>query len=129
MQHFIKSHEFLGKIFPNGMEKEKVAVGDVKLRNSGSALFSIHICSKPEIDIKKWGVWGEDYNVVVVDLVLSDIISLDVKNWGGVIWSDIEESSFQVNKKYTCFEKKNFSLKVYYEHIIFQSCRVYKNNS
>lgn len=127
MQNFIKTHVFLGKLFPEGLDCNDVFVGGIQLKGTGSAVLSIHARSKPSISVKKWGVWGIDYNIIVIDLVLSDILSLNISNWGNSSWCMMREKSDSYEKK-LWFEKNNFSLEVIYEYIIFQECRVYKNS-
>ena len=63
------SNKFLQKLYPNEL-LTGADIGTLKLDLSGQYGISFHIKNEPEVEIKKWGVWGKNYNVLVVRFII-----------------------------------------------------------
>jgi len=76
----ILGNVFLEKIFPNGLV-DPVFIGQIGFDVDGRISLNIHTKQKPSIETEKWGVWGKNYNVIVIKLngICKD--SAIIKNW------------------------------------------------
>lgn len=64
----IESSVFLNKLYPNGIEKLSIHKIDFMTSSYGSSLVYIYTNQKPLIDITKYGVFGQDYNTIIIEL-------------------------------------------------------------
>ncbi|WP_109077891.1 hypothetical protein [Aggregatibacter kilianii] len=71
----IESSIFLNKLYPNGIDKLSIHKVDFITSSYGSSFIYIHTNQKPQINIPKYGIFGEDYNTIVIELScrISDI--------------------------------------------------------
>lgn len=58
---FFGNSFFLKKLFPNGIENH-ILIKDISIVVNGNSCLSFFIKQKPEIDVKKWGEFGIDFN-------------------------------------------------------------------
>lgn len=70
-------NNFLQKIYPSESLIGS-GFGTLNLDSSGQFLISFHVFSEPVVEIKKWGVWGEDYNVLVVRFIVQGGLKLNI---------------------------------------------------
>lgn len=120
---FIQKNQFLRKIFPNGFGDE-IFFGQISLDVNGRILLGVHIKTKPAVEIEKWGVWGDEYNVLVVSLLGKTVGDVFVKNHPFLSYSPCS-----VKKKdqilELCQAGRNFEVNLSLEYLIFQGCDVY----
>lgn len=64
----IESSIFLNKLYPNGIERLSIHKIDFMTSSYGSSLVYIYTNQKPLIDMTKYGVFGQDYNTIVIEL-------------------------------------------------------------
>lgn len=74
----IHSNVFLKQLYPKGFEK--FCIGQLNLKERGINL-QLHVFDKPFIEVQKWGVWDNNYNVVVIELSDNSIQKLNICNW------------------------------------------------
>lgn len=74
----IENNFFLKKVFPEGINE--VLVGQFGL-DQGRFCLTLHARVKPAKETPKWGVWGEDYNVIAFEMLGSGISGIEIKNW------------------------------------------------
>lgn len=46
-------------------------LGKLEIDLYGNYSFTIHISKKPKLEIRKWGLWGKNYNVIVLKYIAS----------------------------------------------------------
>lgn len=76
----IHNNIFLKKIYPEGINN--FLVGQFAL-DQGHFTIKIHTKLKPAIEVPKWGSWGEDYDIIVFEMVGVGIGEIEIKNWDG----------------------------------------------
>jgi hypothetical protein len=74
----IDSNVFLKSIFSTGLGD--VLVGQFGL-DQGQFSLNIHVHKRPEKEVKKWGVWGVNYDVIVIQLLGSGVEDIKIQNW------------------------------------------------
>ena len=124
MQNYIKEHKFLGDMFPDGICMENILLGDICMKISGGAVISLHIKDKPEIDVKKWGKWGKNYNTVVINVLLVGVSDICIEGWDKLDWGCAKEYK-ECDIKKLFFNSGECVVSIKYEDIIFQGCDRY----
>ncbi|PHM73265.1 hypothetical protein [Xenorhabdus cabanillasii] len=64
----IDSNLFLKELFPLGLTGD-VFLGQIGFDIQGRISLNINTKQRPEKEIIKWGVWGKDYDVIVIKLL------------------------------------------------------------
>ncbi|WP_089084270.1 hypothetical protein [Aquitalea magnusonii] len=119
----IARNQFLLQLFPTGLF-QPIHIGQINLDIGGRVYFSLHTRQKPEMEVAKWGVWGKDYNTIVIKLFAKSGESIEIKEWRNLHYDilTVEENG----KCITIRQKSNsFSLKLEVSNIIFQECTTY----
>lgn len=123
---FINRNIFFKKMFPDGI-KGKVLVGKFSIDLSMNCEIHFHITDKPSIEINKFGLWGVDYNTIVIKTLGLIGDEVCIRNW-----NDAEPSDLEINQQDQDFiitssgKNRNFYIKV--KGIIFQDISVYYND-
>lgn len=120
---FIRRDEFIKKLFPNGLTDD-VYIGQIKLDVEGRVSICIHTKQKPNVEVQKWGEWGEKYNVIVIELNGTGCESVAIDNWNLVSYSKLHILEDN-NSRYLSQTGENWSLKIKFDDFIFQRCQVY----
>ena len=119
----IQKNQFLRKIFPNGFGDE-IFFGQISLDVNGRILLGVHIKTKPVIEVEKWGLWGDDYNVVVISLLGKTAGDVIVKNHHFLSYAPcfvkMKDKILEI-----CQADRNFEINLSLEYLIFQGCDVY----
>lgn len=74
----VDNNFFLQSIFPSGLGD--VLVGQFGL-DQGRFSLNIHVFKKPHKEVAKWGVWGVDYDVIVIRLLGAGVDDISIRNW------------------------------------------------
>lgn len=122
---FIHNNIFLKKLFPNGIENNEVMIGKFSFDFSNCEI-DFHIRQKPSIEVQKYGVWGENYNTIVIRT--SGLIGEEVciQNWRDRGFQELKIS--QADDKYIIFSSNgNFKFSMVTRSLSFQSMSVYIN--
>ena len=119
----IARNQFLLQLFPTGLS-QSIHIGQINLDIGGRVYFNLHTRQKPEVEVAKWGVWGKDYNTIVIKLFAKSGESIEIKEWRNSHYSSltVEESAKCIIIKQ---ENNSFSLKFEVSNIIFQECTTY----
>lgn len=120
---FIKRKEFLNKIYPEGIVSD-VYLGQIMLDVQGRLSLNIHIKQKPAMDVSKWGVWGEDYDVIVIELNGSGCSNIDIINWNLASYAKLDVLNKE-GKRYMHQKKNGWEISLSFDDFIFQKCSVY----
>ena len=67
------------RLFPNGLN-EPVFIEPIRINLGQRMELKLHTKQKPDIEIEKWGKWGVDYNVIIIELN-AFCHDIDIKNW------------------------------------------------
>lgn len=92
---YIYNDIFLKELFPEGLN-QNVYLGQIVLGVSGRLEIAIHTKQRPAKEIEKWGVWGKDYNVIVIYLSGTSLGVLQLENWEKVDYGFLSISHDQV---------------------------------
>ncbi|MDX7992681.1 hypothetical protein [Xenorhabdus littoralis] len=121
------NNKFLTSLFPEGLT-DNVLLGQIALDIADQVSLSIHVTQKPKEEVPKWGVWGKDYNVIVIEIIGQFLRKIEIINWQKITSSEL--IFFEKNGSYV-FKLKgdewNVSLEL--EALTFQRCNVYINSS
>lgn len=120
----IDNNFFLKKMFPNGI-LEFIMLGRFSIDISGYCDIDLHIKQMPEISLSKYGLWGKDFNVIVLKLkgrIYGDVI---INNWlhNDFVKLDVQEfDNFFTLRA----EKDDFKFYIEINGLIFQEISTYK---
>jgi len=114
-------HRFLKEIFPSGVGE--VFIGHLVL-DQGQFRMDVHVYDKPAKDVAKWGIWGKNYNVVVIDLLGQGLKEIEIKHWEGfgrgALVCTKKEKIFSLHQHGAGWE-----LKISFGILAFQKCSTY----
>jgi hypothetical protein len=117
----VDNNIFLQSVFPSGLGD--VLVGQFGL-DEGQFSLNIHVFKQPDREIKKWGIWGVNYNVVVIKLLGAGVDDIAIRNWqsytSGPLLCWIIEDRLFIN----CQPEGRF-FEISCSGLIFQSCSTY----
>lgn len=119
----VEKNVFLSKLFKSGITTP-VKIAKLDLAKDGRSEINVHITQEPSIEVKKWGVWGQDYNTI--NLVLSGgvILDLEVKNWEKLVYCDLmvkkEDGLFCLSQ-----ECENSYIKLSCDGFFFKEVRIH----
>lgn len=121
--NYISRKSFLQSLFPEGLT-EPVLFGQISLDVFGYTLIGLHTKQRPAIEVAKWGVWGQDYDVIVVTLlggVENDFIMSG--------WSVRKYLPFDVlvegDRKFLMQDDGDKKMRIEFSELIFQKCDSY----
>jgi len=87
----IYNNIFLEKIFPDGLEP-MVLIGNVHFDLNKKISLSIHTKQRPGVEVEKWGLWGKDYNVIVIEVYGIACDTTILRGWNDVNYGNISIS-------------------------------------
>ncbi|GKT27138.1 hypothetical protein [Acidovorax sp. SUPP3334] len=122
----IDRNDFLRKLFPN-QDFGAIFFGQISFDVGGRVTLGLHIKNKPVVEVKKWGVWGVDYNVIVVEvlgktngeIILNNQFDFDFEK----VLINTEKDGFLIKQ-----EGPGFFLQIPVKYLVFQGCSIYKNS-
>jgi hypothetical protein len=123
--NIIKNNVFLKKLFPNGLEN--FFIGQLYLNFYDQIDIKLHCTKKPDIEINKWGIWGKDYNIIVIELTGQFIRKLSVVNWqnNNEYLCECEVSKKDNDYYLIVFKGNNWSIEIELQTLIFQRNSTY----
>jgi hypothetical protein len=82
------------------------------------------LTSSPVGKSAKWGVWGKDYDTIVIVLLGNNIDDIEVTEWKNRNFENLK-CTFE-NERY-CFEhgEKYWKTRFTFQNLTFQKCRTY----
>jgi len=127
--NFIDSvgNKFLSSLFPEGIN-EHVLLGQLCLDFTDRLRMHIHVAQRPAREVDKWGLWGKNYNVIVIELIGQSIEKIEVHNWQNI---DFCQLCFSYKEGIYDLEFKGDSwwVSLAFKALIFQRCNVYEMSS
>lgn len=123
--NYIQRNYFLKNLFSEGLNSQ-LFLGKLELRIDDRVYLNIHTKQKPENEIQKWGVWGVNYNVIVIELLGQFLKDVEVKNWQNISTSEcelvvgIEDEIISLQ-----FKGEKWKIKLKLGSLIFQRCSTY----
>ncbi|UOD32154.1 hypothetical protein INH39_11060 [Massilia violaceinigra] len=120
---FITTNLFLSNLFPQGLEGD-VLLGQLSFSVKGQMALNIHTQQKPAIETAKWGTWGEDYNVIVLQLSGHGGRYLHMENWWHADFAPVNR--IEENGIWMLTQRgDNWSIKMDLDDLILQRCSTY----
>jgi len=120
----VLDNKFLSKLFPLGINS-KVTLGQVDLDFSDRVGLHLHLREKPIVEVGKWGVWGSDYDVVVIEVLGQLIKNVKIENW-----QNSGDCDFQIDQEDEAyrldFSGDDFNFNFVIGSLTFQGASVYK---
>ncbi|WP_088744268.1 hypothetical protein [Cobetia sp. QF-1] len=119
----VEKNVFLSKLFKIGITTP-VKIAKLDLAKDGRSEINVHITQEPSIEVKKWGVWGQDYNTINLVLSGSVILNLEVKNWEKLVYCDLmvkkEDGLFCLSQEF-----ENSYIKLSCDGFFFKEVRIH----
>jgi hypothetical protein len=117
----IDNNTFLKSIFPAGIEEG--LIGQFGL-DQGRFSINIHTKTKPAKPVAKWGVWGEDYNVIVIEMLGTGLMQIDIQNWDKYESASITCKKNEMELQLT-YGANDWALRLKCRGLAFQKCSTY----
>lgn len=120
---FITTNLFLSKLFPEGLEGD-VLLGQLSFSAGGRMALNIHTQQKPAVETAKWGTWGTDYNVIVLELYGHGGKYIHIENWWDADFAPvnlIQENGISMLTQHG----DNWSVKIDVDSLVFQRGSTY----
>lgn len=119
----VSRNHFLKDLYPNGLV-EDMLIGRLGFDCDNRFCVNFHTKQKPEKEIAKWGVWGENYDVVVICLLGQWVRKVTITNWeqlsfAPVIWSNYDGDTTFVARG------EDWEVSLTFGDLVFQECRTY----
>ena len=121
----IVRNTFLKQLYPDGLMKFNI--GQLDLQQNRIKI-NLHVFDRPFIDIPKWGIWGREYNVVVIELIDSAPQKVNIWNWQN---SNTNQCLYEIHRKdeniiHLLFKGDDWSIELETSFgLIFQRCGTY----
>lgn len=121
----IERNHFLKQLYPNGISD--LFIGRIDLNCFDRSSIALHLLKKPKLEVKKWGDWNIDYNVVVVDLLMTSIKKININEWQNnqMQISEISIENKNNEVKRLLFKTSSWSAEFEFEFMTYQSASVY----
>ncbi|WP_261091890.1 immunity 50 family protein [Serratia quinivorans] len=121
--NFIRRNNFLLTLFPSGFT-DPVFLGQINLDVQGRLSINIHTQQKPELEVGKWGVWGTDYDVIVINIKGTGCKDINIANWKSVSYEKLTILDLD-GKRYIHQKGYDWEVKLEFDDFIFQDCSTY----
>ena len=72
---------FINKLYPDGLFGD-IYIGNVIFSSNNDIYIDIHTQMKPAIETKKMGIFGLNYNIIVIRLSAVKHKNIIISNWG-----------------------------------------------
>jgi hypothetical protein len=119
----IDSNLFLKKLFPDGL-RGPVYLGQFGLDVAGRFSMNIHTKQKPAIEVSKWGLYGQSYDVIVIELLGCGARNISIENWINADFALFDFSKEGDNIRINAREA-DWSFGATVENFHFQRCSTY----
>ncbi|TDB42532.1 hypothetical protein [Photorhabdus khanii] len=118
------NNKFLTSLFPEGL-KDNILLGQIALDIADQISLNIHVTQKPEKEVSKWGVWGKDYNVIVIKIFGQFLRKVEIINCQKITSSEL---IFLKKDDFYSFNLKGnaWSVSLELEALTFQRCDIYR---
>lgn len=120
---FIYHDFFLKKIYPEGLSKF-LRIGQFGLQDAGTFSMSIHTKQRPALEIAKWGVYGQSYDVIVIHLLGSGAKDINISNWINTRFAFFDVSREGGDIRIQAHES-DWAFDITVASLSFQSCSTY----
>jgi hypothetical protein len=120
----LMENKFLHSLFPGGVVNN-ILIGQMSLDLAEQIMISIHVNQPPKNEVSKWGVWGKDYNIIVINALAQFISNVQIVNWQNVCPAPLniyekDNGVYQLSVK-----GDDWSIIVEMKSLTFQRCDVY----
>jgi hypothetical protein len=128
----IDNNYFLKQLYPNGLQK--MCLSHIKVDCFKNIAITLQTTENPNIEIKKWGQWGANYNVIAIDITSNMMDDFYISNWGKSklenceckieLFKENENSHFN-NIYNVIFYTEDWNVKISTKSFTYQESRVY----
>ena len=119
----IYNNTFLKELFPDGLEST-VLIGHINFDLNKKISLSIHTKQKPLKIVKKWGIWGEDYDVIVIEIYGISCYKTILKNWENVDYGILSISK-ELDVYTLSHSGSSWDIKLQSQMFSFERCDTY----
>jgi len=116
----VRNNKFLKSLFKNEFP-EKVTLVKLNLGYANESGFCLKIKKEPNVEIKKWGKWGRDYNALIL-YFYGEIINATIERFD--IHRDCTlHASTQEGVHSIIFEGEGVCAKITFKYIFYEKGR------
>ncbi|NBD00389.1 hypothetical protein GV764_15350 [Atlantibacter hermannii] len=123
----IHPNPFLHSLFPQGLA-EDVLIGNIEFDSGGHSWITIHTNQQNHSSVKKWGVYGKDYNTIAIKLSICNLTKFSLSGWFSANYFPVEITKGNDNKYIFRQKSKDFYIEIEAEYFSFHSCSTYLNS-
>ncbi|QEW30808.1 hypothetical protein D0N50_03520 [Erwinia billingiae] len=120
----LMGNKFIHSLYPHGIEGN-VLIGQVSLDIADQVMLSVHTCQTPDKVIAKWGVWGKDYNVIVINVLAQFISKVEINNWQSIKPSPLVIDVKEGDIYSLTSTGVDWNINIDFKSLTFQGCDVY----
>ena len=128
----IDNNYFLKQLYPNGIKE--FCLSHINIDCFKNVDLVLQTREKPHIEVKKWGKWGVNHNIITHTITNNIIKDINISNWGKSKFENCECSiellEENVHSKYdnlykTTFSKDDWNVTISSLPFTYQESRVY----
>ncbi|RJX74127.1 hypothetical protein [Pseudomonas sp. LS-2] len=121
----VYNNTFLKTIFPKGVT-DLVFMAHIGLNPESEFSLNIHTKQKPSREVPKWGVWGVNYDTVVITMLGTGIDHIQISDWNKIGYSILRCES--LNGKFRLETVgEDWAVAFTFKTLTFQQCRTYRS--
>ena len=75
----LQNNLFLKQLYPSGINQ--FSVSKIELNCFNEATIVLNCFDKPNIEVKKWGIWKKNFNIVMIEFSIQFIKKMSITNW------------------------------------------------
>lgn len=119
----VSRNHFLKDIYPNGLTKD-VLIGDISFHPAGRFSLELHAKQIPAKEVLRWGVWGKEFNVVVICLEGRFVDSVEISDWEKVDFAPLICAAAEERYLVTS-SGSDWKIEFRFHSLVFQNCKTY----
>jgi hypothetical protein len=119
----IYNNKFLKSVFPAGLT-ESVFIAHIGFDPDSEFSLNIHTRQKPSREIPTWGVWGIDYDTVVIVMLGTGIDDIEIADWNKIDYGNVE-CELRNRKLHIQTKGKDWKIAFTFKTLTFQQSRTY----
>ncbi|WP_296181168.1 hypothetical protein [Pseudomonas sp. UBA1879] len=123
MIDIVSRNYFLKYLYPNGLIDD-LLIGRLGFDCENKFCVNFHTKQQPAIEVKKWGIWGKNYDVIVICLQGQWVKDVAISNWEHIDFAPVTWSIDGDNKTFRS-RGDGWEVSLTFGDLIFQGCRTY----
>ncbi|WP_341958741.1 hypothetical protein [Pseudomonas sp. RC10] len=119
----VSRNYFIKELYPNGLI-EDMLIGRIGFDCDNKFCVNFHTKQKPVKEVEKWGIWGENYDVVVICLLGQRVKNVVISNWDRISFAPVTWTGEGENMTFHT-SGDDWEVSLTFGDLVFQECRTY----